>query len=165
MPQSAFLWRPSPTLNAAQTGPPGGAISPWKGNSAPGRQDAPPSPGANISSSPRLCWLCWDLECPLTPPTHLYLVLHEQQNCTSPRARAFCTLLICAFWKIHLKTCFKQYEVFFSCRFSGCKYSCNKKDKIIFFTLQGPALSRLIFSPYHRTSSFTLYIKLCFHYI
>lgn len=49
MPQSASLWRPSPTLNAAQTGPPGGAISPWKGNSAPSRQDAPPSPGANIS--------------------------------------------------------------------------------------------------------------------
>ena len=23
----------------------------------------------------------------------------------------------------------KQYEIFFSCRFSGCKYSCNKKDK------------------------------------
>lgn len=79
MPQSAFLWRPSPTLNGAQTGPPGGAISPWKGNSAPGRQDAPPSPGASISSSPGLCWLCGDLDV-LSLRPHIFISFCTNSN-------------------------------------------------------------------------------------
>lgn len=70
-----------------------------------------------------------------------------------------------------MKTCFKWYEIFFSCRFSGCKYSCNKEDKNHFLypsrsssclALSSAHTTELVLSHYTLTCAFIIFSNLFF---
>lgn len=72
-----------------------------------------------------------------------------------------------------MKTCFKWYEIFFSCRFSGCKYSCNKEDKnhflypsrsSSFLALSSAHTTELVLSHYTLTCAFIIFSDLFFFF-
>lgn len=108
-------------LDGAPALPPRAAGTDSHWNSAQVRRSSPP---ASLGS---LAWL--NLEHPLPPATCLHLILTNSAAPPHRKPEHFLHACLCV-WKIHWETCLKQPEIFFfSCRFSGCKYSCNNKGR------------------------------------